>query len=364
MQRFAQPVLFGFVILVISSYVSPAFAQNTPREQERLTVAITERPPFVIKNADGTWSGFSTDLWRSIAEKLELKYEFLELDRNAMLEALAQQDVDIGVAALTPTSEQEDVFDFTHDYFHSGLGIAVVSEAVPSSWMRVFRVLLSRDFLKIVGGLIVILLVLGALVWMFERRKNPEQFGGKALHGICDGFWWSAVTMTTVGYGDKSPQTAGGRIVALFCMFTSLIVLAFFTASITSMLTVAELGPSIRGPEDLPGKRVGSIGDSNGDAYLRDRRISRRTFNNPTDMLRALQNGEVDAVIGLAPILRYISSTQFDGAITMLPRRLQKESYALALPQGSVLREQINRQLLREINSPEWRDILSHYMSE
>ena len=38
-------------------------------------------------------------------------------------------------------------------------------------------------------------------------------------------FWWAAVTMTTVGYGDKTPVTTGGRIVGLVWMFTSVIVI-------------------------------------------------------------------------------------------------------------------------------------------
>ena len=42
-------------------------------------------------------------------------------------------------------------------------------------------------------------------------------------------------------------------------MFTSVVFIAYFTAAVTSSLTVQQLRGDINGPEDLPGKRVGSI---------------------------------------------------------------------------------------------------------
>ena len=43
----------------------------------------------------------------------------------------------------------------------------------------------------------------GCLVWMMEHQLNEEDFSKRFYRGICDGFWWSFVSMTTVGYGDK-----------------------------------------------------------------------------------------------------------------------------------------------------------------
>jgi len=35
------------------------------------------------------------------------------------------------------------------------------------------------------------------VLWIFERKRNPEQFGGTPAQGIGSSFWWAAVTMTT-----------------------------------------------------------------------------------------------------------------------------------------------------------------------
>jgi hypothetical protein len=40
-------------------------------------------------------------------------------------------------------------------------------------------------------------------------------------------FWWFIVTATTVGYGDMSPTTVGGKIIASFAMLTGVLVIAF-----------------------------------------------------------------------------------------------------------------------------------------
>ena len=119
-----------------------------------------------------------------------------------------------------------------------------------------------------VFALALVLLGVGLLVWWFERRKNPNQFGGNPAKGIGSGFWWSAVTMTTVGYGDKAPLTVGGRLVALVWMFVALIIISSFTAAITSSLTVTQLESAVKGPEDLPKIRVGAIENTTSESYL------------------------------------------------------------------------------------------------
>ena len=53
--------------------------------------------------------------------------------------------------------------------------------------------------------------------------------------------WWSVVTLTTVGYGDISPSTLGGRLIGILIMFCGIGVLGIFSATVASVLVERKL---------------------------------------------------------------------------------------------------------------------------
>jgi polar amino acid transport system substrate-binding protein len=354
------------VVLTLLS-LAPSFARAQAGGQERvdrqLIIGTRHVPPFAIRSEDGSWKGISIDLWREIAGELDLAYEFRETDLRGMVGGLQDGTYDAAVAALTMTAEREELIDFTHPFYNSGLGIAAPATS-PGGWTGLVSRFASADLVKVIAGLAVLLFVVGFLVWLFERRRNPEQFGGKPAQGIGASFWWSAVTMTTVGYGDKAPRTAGGRIVGLIWMFASILLISSFTAAIASALTVSQLETGVSGPEDLPGLRVGTLRDSTSEAYLRRNHITGATYDTPRAALQALLAGQVDAVVYDAPILRYLVNTELRAPLRVLPRVFEPQSYAIALPPESALREPINRLVLRKTAEPQWRDLLYRYLGE
>jgi polar amino acid transport system substrate-binding protein len=213
-----------------------------------------------------------------------------------------------------------------------------------------------------VSGLCLLLLALGTLIWWFEHKKNPDQFGGGTAAGIGSGFWWSAVTMTTVGYGDKAPITFEGRVVAFIWMLLAIIVVSVFTATITSSLTVAHLDVPVKGPQDLSRVRVGAMANTTGESYLQDQRISYTTYKTALEGLGAIKEGSIEALVYDAPILRYLIHHEYQGDLEVLPHIFHREDYGIALPKGSSLCEPINRILLEKIHGPEWQDNLHQYM--
>ena len=85
--------------------------------------------------------------------------------------------------SLSITSEREQICDFSHPFYVTGLGIAIAPRH-KTPWLAVMKKVFSRHYLKVVSGQCVLLLGLGTLMWWFERKRNPEQFGGGPAAGM------------------------------------------------------------------------------------------------------------------------------------------------------------------------------------
>jgi len=92
---------------------------------------------------------------------------------------------------------------------------------------------------------ILVLTVASVLVLQFESQ-SPE---AKTITGS-DAFWYSIVTITTVGYGDYYPVTAGGRITAMFIMFAGVGIIGVLASLLSSLLVGS---PSAPAEEKAPG---------------------------------------------------------------------------------------------------------------
>ena len=351
-------MLYAILILSMGTVRGGESAAGAP---VRFAVGTKEAPPFSYREAGGAWAGLSIDLWREIAAELNITYEFRELPLPELLEGLKNRSLDAVVAAVTVTEEREGWCDFTHPFHLAGLGIAV-RPGGGKRWRAVLARIFSGQFLVVVGMLILIIFLVGVVVWLFERRRNPEQFGGEAAGGIAAAFWWSVVTMTTVGYGDKSPRTVLGRLIAVVWMFAGIILISTFTASITAALTVTDLTSRIQGPEDLPSARVGSIPGTTSARYLERRAIPFESFSTPREALEALSGNRVDAVVYDGPVLRHLVGPPARSSIRILPTSVERQHYAIGLVTDSPLRERINRILLQKMSGGWWDDQLRRYL--
>lgn len=355
-------------VLLLLSFFPSAFAQNEPPANAQtdttlkrtLKVGIKPAAPFAIKKPDGTWEGISVSLWDAVAKELGIEYEWVESDFKILLQNVEEGSLDAGVAAISVTPEREEKMDFSHPFFTSGIGIAAYEQ--DQNALSFLKRFFSFDFLKVIGLLVLVLLVVGTLAWLVERPKN-EEFEKGFFKGIGDGFWWSAVTMTTVGYGDKAPKTPAGRILGLIWMFMALIIVSSFTAAITSSLTVNRLESSINSLQDLYGVKVGTVGGSSSAGFLTKRSVSFEKYATLEEGMKALGNKEVDAFVYDAPMLRYQIkiNQQFEG-VKLLPFQFQEDFYGIVMPHDTPYREKINRSLLHHLQSDKWAETLHDYL--
>jgi len=183
------------------------------------------------------------------------------------------------------------------------------------------------------------------------------------MQGITDGIWWAAVTMTTVGYGDKTPMTWAGRLMSLLWMSGSIFFITFFAAALASSFTVVRLQQSVNGPEDLPWARVAVVAGTRGEELLAARGPQPRAYPFIIQACKALLRGEIEAVVYNKAILDYMIRGYGWKALALLPHTLLVEDYAIVLPTGSELREPMNRALLQALYSPTWKTVLQRYVN-
>jgi ABC-type amino acid transport substrate-binding protein len=354
--RLGISVLLAFLSLMTTS---PAALAEAAEQHKHLTIATRDAPPFAIKTPEG-WQGITIDLVERIAERLQLSYTFEEMGLQEMLDKTAAGRVDAAAAALTITAERERQLDFTHPFFTSGLGVAVPRHG-GMSWFSAMQRIASEAFLHAAGALLGVLTLVGVLVWLLERKRNA-QFPQDPVKGVGSGIWWSAVTMTTVGYGDKAPLTVMGRILGLIWMFASIIIISGFTAAIATSLTVGQLSQSIGGIEDLYGKRVLTARGSTSAAFLDSKLVHYSTVPNIDEALDQLAAGRADAVVYDLPILRYLINEKYTQQLRVLPNQFARQDYGIAIPPGSPLRERLNREILQIIQGAEWTTMLGGYL--
>jgi len=343
-----------FVLGVIFCYIQfSGYAQ-----EKKLLVGIKEAPPFIIKTGN-TYSGVSVDLWRVIAKDLNYDYEFREYDMAGLLQALEKGEVDLSIDPMTVTSERIKKLYFTQPIYVTNLAIAVKAKS-GGTFAAIFRGMMTWEFLRILSAFFLIIVIFGTIVWLLERRKNKNHFHD-SIKGIGDGIWWSAVTMTTVGYGDKTPKTIMGRIVSIIWMFTAVVLISSFTAAITSTLTLHKLSSAVKGLEDLQRVSVGSIENSASAEFLKEYGIISQNMDDLGDGLNAVNKEKLQAFVYDEALLRYMLQYLYmEDEILLISSAYTKEYFSFASTNKDLIHE-IDPVLISKIELPLYTEILNRY---
>lgn len=323
-----------------------------------LVVGVSETPPFAISGSDGTWDGLGVHLAREAALVMGREVEFRELDRDSALALLGRGDVD-ALAVVLASPEAERVADLTPAYYAAPLGTA---GPPASGLLDVVKRLFSPTFLWIALGLSMLLLLVGLAAWGLERDQDDDEGFNQDKTGIWDGFWWAGVTMSTIGYGDLVPKSVGGRILALVWMVVSMGVTAALTAAVVSALGVGGSG-SLRLPDDLREKRVGVVAGSHAEASLQSASLELTPMPSVAAGLDAIEADALDLFVDSAPVLR--SATGGRGLdLRVESSALRPQRWALAVAEGSALREPLARAVLDRTGGPDWRAAVERFIPE
>ena len=96
-------------------------------------------------------------------------------------------------------------------------------------------IVIAKEELVLFGFVALIILYLSAVgIYYFENAAQPDNFKS-VLHSL----WWAVTTLTTVGYGDMYPITAGGKFFTFLVLMLGLGVVAVPTGLLASALSQA-----------------------------------------------------------------------------------------------------------------------------
>ena len=204
----------------------------------------------------------------------------------------------------------------------------------------------SAQLWRPLGGILVMLFVVAHLAWLVESRHNPEHFPRPYFKGIGEGLWWGSVTLTTVGYGDRTPRSVWGRLLAIVWMLTAIVLIANLTASITTSFTVQQLRSSINGPDDLSAKRVATVRATTSSDFLENRGLSPVKVDSISSAFQMLEEHRVDAVVYDSPVLLYYVNTKGRGAVRVVGAIFAPQDYGIAVRLGDPMRKAINEAIL------------------
>ena len=325
---------------------------GAPLMAKSLRVGVSGSAPFVMTDQDSDgYSGISLDIWRRVAEENDLAYTLIEQKSpEAGITALADRTIDVLVGPISITARRLALpeVDFTQPYY---LGkSAVLVPLKPANLASRLQVLFGWAVLSSILVLISVLMGVGCVIWLTERRDNPEQFPPGAAPGIANGTWFALVTLTTVGYGDKAPVTRLGRAITSVWMVISLIAVSSLTAGLASAFTLVLSGVSgeeITDQLGLRGQRIAAVNGSSG-MELADRRNLRIV---PSDSLQEgidhLLNGHADALIFDRPALRYHLKMNPQLPLKVAPFTLAEETYGFALRSDDPLRTSLDVSILK-----------------
>ena len=327
-----------FLSLVLVLCGGAVFAQD-------LRLVTVTRTPFSMEE-DGQDVGFSIELWAEIAAELGRPYTVDRVDSfPAMLEAVETGQADIAVANISITADREARFDFSQPIFSSGLRVMVPAGLSENS---LISALWNRDFLLAALAAFALLFGGGLVMWWFERKDGQEYFQGSAREKAFPAFWWALNLVVNGGFEERVPRSALGRLFATVLVISSLFIVSIFVAHITAAMTVNAIQSSVQSVNDLYGKRVGTTAGSTAATFMDGRDIDYRGFVGLDELFEAFESGEVEAVVFDAPILSYYANTIGAGRAELVGPVFLRENYGFALPSDSLLREPINRVLLRK----------------
>ncbi|GLJ46361.1 hypothetical protein SUGI_0977220 [Cryptomeria japonica] len=299
---------------------------------------------------------YCTDVFAAAVKMLTypIPYEFIVYgskesppNYDELVKKVASKEFDAAIGDITILKNRSNSVDFTQPYLDSGLVVtAPVKKQISNPWA--FLKPFTPEMWITTGAFF---LVVGVVVWILEHKKNDD-FRGKPRKQFVTIFSFSFSTM----FFSHREQVVSclARTVLIIWLFVVLIINSSYTASLTSILTVQQLSPTIKGIDDLISSNVpiGYLSGSFVKIYLSEELNIAQSrligLESPESYANALMEGPsrggVGAVVDELPAIKIFLENRCGFKIAGQP--FTKASWGFVFQKGSPLGMDISTAIL------------------
>ncbi|XP_052209396.1 glutamate receptor 2.7-like isoform X2 [Diospyros lotus] len=334
---------------------------DNPLDGKKLRIGVPLNTGFTeLVKAYGdnkTWlGGYCIEVFNAVMAKLPypVAYEFIAFvtpdgksagTNNELVEQVYKGNFDAAVGDITIAANRSNYVDFSFPFTESGVAVVVQlkDEKKKNAW--VFLKPLTWDlWLTSLCSFVSV----GFVIWVLEHRINVD-FRGPPSYQAGTIFWFAFSTMV---FAQKERIVSNlGRFVVIVWCFVVLILIQSYTASLTSMLTVQHLQPSVTDLSELI-KRNKNVGCQDGSfvknileelGFNESRSI--KIYKSSEELDELFRNGSIAAAFDEIPYMQVFLS-KYCSKYTMLPPTNRTDGFGFAFPIGSPLVNDVSRAVL------------------
>ncbi|KAL5842298.1 hypothetical protein ACOSQ3_012904 [Xanthoceras sorbifolium] len=316
-----------------------------------------------VHTNETSYLGFSIDVFRAALKALDFKnisYEFFPFmnekgEMNGtyddMLHQIVEQKYDAAVGDTTIVANRTYYVDFTMPYSESGVTMLVPIKHGIHRNMWIFLHPWSWDLWLAV---IVSFIFMGLVIRIMEQPTVNTAFAGSPNRQLGMTLWWpfAALALPERGLVVKD----WSRFVLVIWIGLAVILMQIYTASLSSMLTVDQLQPTVVGVNKLiaNGYKVGHQNGSFVKGFLLDELKLNESqlipYHTVKEYHQALskghKNGGVAAIFAEIPYIR-VFLNKYGSKYTMAGPIYRTSGFGFAFPKGSHLVSYFSRAILK-----------------
>ncbi|XP_019090322.1 PREDICTED: glutamate receptor 2.6-like isoform X2 [Camelina sativa] len=339
-----------------------------PTNAKKLRIAVPKKDGFnnfvkVTKDENTnalTITGFCIDVFDNVMRQMPyaVPYEYIPFETpdgksrgsyDEMIYNVFLGEFDGAVGDTTILANRSHYVDFALPYSETGIVVVVPVKDEREKGEWVFLKPLTKELWFLTSAAF---LYIGIMVWIFEYQANDDFKGQTILDQVSDVFYFS---FSTLFFAHRKPsESVFTRFLAVVWCFVVLILTQSYTATLTSMLTVQELRPTVRHMDDLRKSGV-NIGYQTGSftfERLKQMRFDEsrlKTYNSPEEMrelfLKKSSNGGIDAAFDEVAYVKLFMA-KYCSEYSIIEPTFKADGFGFAFPLGSPLVSDISKQIL------------------